>query len=35
MNRATFGFWGTSIPITVLGLGGIVYVGLTSLNSLV
>ena len=26
MNRATFGFWGTGIPITVVGLGGIVYV---------
>jgi len=30
MNRATFGFWGTSIPITVVGLGGIVYSGLQS-----
>lgn len=26
MNRATFGLWGTSLPITVVGLGGIVYV---------
>jgi len=26
MNRVTFGLWGTTLPITVVGLGGIIYV---------
>ncbi|KUJ15047.1 uncharacterized protein LY89DRAFT_566485, partial [Mollisia scopiformis] len=30
MNRATFGLWGTCLPITVVGLGGIVYSGIQS-----
>jgi len=28
MNRVTFGLWGTTVPLTVVGLGGIVYVSL-------
>jgi hypothetical protein len=34
MNGATFRFWGIYIPITVVGLAGIAYVGLLFLSLL-
>jgi hypothetical protein len=34
MNRATFGLWGTSLPIAVVGLGGIIYVGFHLVSSM-